>query len=76
MPNHSTKQVAELLGITARAVRFWAERHEIGQKVGRDWVFTDEDIDRLKQRKTAPGPETGSKRKPHALSEKPTNAAT
>lgn len=68
MPNHSTKQVAELLGITERAVRFWAERHGIGEKVGRDWVFTDEDVDRLRQRKTTPGPAVGSKRTPHALS--------
>lgn len=46
---YNIKQVAELLGKTPVAIRKIAARYEeVGQKVGRDWVFTGEDIEKLK----------------------------
>lgn len=47
----TTKQVAERLGITPRAVRALAERHDIGTKINdRMRVYSDEDVSRLRQR--------------------------
>lgn len=56
MPNYSTEQVADMLGITARAVRAAAKKMGIGEPLARDRVYTDADVERLRHRKTTPGP--------------------
>lgn len=49
MTLHNTSNVAERLGIDPSRVRRLAQHHAIGTKVGpRSWVFTDEDVDRLR----------------------------
>jgi len=49
MTTYTSNQVAELTGRTRRTVLQAAETHaEIGRKHGRDWVFTDADIARIK----------------------------
>lgn len=41
----TTDQVAELLGVTRRMVRYWANRGTLpAQKIGRDWVFLTQDV--------------------------------
>jgi hypothetical protein len=46
---YSTTDTATRLGIDPSRVRRLAERYGIGTKVGaRAWVFTDEDIGRLR----------------------------
>lgn len=63
MDAYTTEQVAQELGRTASAVRKMAERHaQIGRKVGRDWVFTRADIERL--RRLRPGPKRKRRAQP------------
>ncbi len=52
----TTEEVAEQLGVTARLIRKYARQKGIGKDIGRDWLFSPEDIDTLKGRKTVPGP--------------------
>jgi hypothetical protein len=50
-PSLSTsKHAADLLGISPERVRALARDLGIGQRIGRDWVFTEEDVERLRQR--------------------------
>jgi len=48
----STEDVKELLADRGRpielvTIRHHARTHHIGTKVGRDWVFTEDDVERL-----------------------------
>lgn len=66
MKTYTSNQVAELTGRTRRTVLQAAENHpgEIGRKHGRDWVFTDADIAKIRAlrmgrprtRRAAPSP--------------------
>jgi len=47
---HPTDEVAEELNLAPRSVRDYARRHGIGQKIGRDWLFSEMDIERLQKR--------------------------
>jgi hypothetical protein len=50
---YNCKTAAELTGRSPVTVRQLARTRGIGRRVGRDWVFTDADIARLK---AIPGP--------------------
>jgi hypothetical protein len=65
---YTTQQAAARLGITKARVRQIAIDHKgaIGRKWGRDWMFTDADLDRMRQRNTTRGP-----RKIERLQERP-----
>jgi hypothetical protein len=52
---HTTRQVADALGLSVQRVKQLAVSLEVGQKVGRDWVFTDADIALMRRRETKPG---------------------
>ena len=54
MPNYDSEQAAKELGISVRAVRKAATALGM-QRIGRDWVFTSRDLERLRHRKTKPG---------------------
>jgi len=42
---YTTKEAAEILGIKAGSVKTHCQRHkDIGVKIGRDWLLTDEDL--------------------------------
>ena len=43
----TTAQVAQRLAITPRQVGHLARQHGIGVKVGRDWIFTEAEVQRL-----------------------------
>jgi hypothetical protein len=45
---YNSEEAGQLTGRKAVTVRQLAKDHGIGQHVGRDWVFTQEDIERLK----------------------------
>ena len=48
MKQYTATQVGEIIGKASVTVRVVAARNGgIGQKIGRDWVFTDEDIAKL-----------------------------
>ena len=55
---YTADEVAENLGLTARTVRNRAAKNKIGQKFGRDWVFTQSDIEKLKETPTSGRPVT------------------
>ena len=41
---YGSKEYSELTGIPMRTVQWMAKRGEIGQKIGRDWRYTDQDV--------------------------------
>jgi hypothetical protein len=43
----TTAQVAACLAITPRQVGHLARQHGVGTKIGRDWIFTDQEVRRL-----------------------------
>ncbi len=56
MKLHTCKEVAALLGKTPIAIRKLSERYGIGSKVGRDWVYTDAEVNQLKHWRKAGRP--------------------
>lgn len=50
----TSKEAADQLGISERAVRKHAERHGIGEKHGRDWLFTEADLAQMGGRRRGP----------------------
>ena len=53
---YSTKEAAEHLELHEGHVRRLAKRLGIGLLIGKQRVFTDADLDRLRDRNTRPGP--------------------
>ena len=53
---HSTAEVASQLGVSVRRVRQIAKSMEVGQNISGRLVFTDADIDAMRNRRTQPGP--------------------
>ena len=54
---YTTKEAAERLGLKSTGrVRQLADTLGVGEKWGRDWTFTDRDIEKMRQRNTARGP--------------------
>lgn len=50
----TTAQVASILSITPRWARILANKNKI-KRTGRDWMFTQEDIQKLRARNTRRG---------------------
>jgi hypothetical protein len=46
---YNAEQVAQLLKKSAVAIRLVAAKHNIGTRLSREWVFTDEDIEQFKK---------------------------
>jgi hypothetical protein len=55
----TTAQVAACLSITPRQVGHLAKQHGVGTKVGRDWIFTDQEVRRLASRPKVGRPAKG-----------------
>jgi hypothetical protein len=53
---YSTQDAAKELGISVPRVKQIREAMDVGQMVARTLVFTDADLDRMRQRNTSPGP--------------------
>lgn len=51
---YRTHEVAEELGVQSQTISRAARRIGVGRKYGRDWMFTREDIEKLRDR-TKPG---------------------
>lgn len=45
---HTTTDAANSLGVSTAWVRRLAQRDGIGRRVGRDWVFRESDVPRLR----------------------------
>lgn len=58
---YTTKQVANKLGLKPRRLRAIATNRNIGRKIGRDLLFREEEIEKLRPRKT--GRPRGNKEK-------------
>lgn len=58
---YTTQEVADQIGVTTGRIRQLAVPLHVGTKVGRDWVFTADDIERLRERddrrRKAPAPD-------------------
>ena len=52
---HTTEKVADELGLHPGHVRRMAHKLGIGTHYGRAWLFSDEDLERLRQRDTRRG---------------------
>jgi hypothetical protein len=61
---YTTKEAADILGVDPARVRQIAIglNGEIGRKWGRDWMFTEDDIERMRQRDTTRGPKPQGRR--------------
>ena len=44
---YSAREAAELFGITEGRIRQLCRAHGIGQKIARDWLLTELDLERL-----------------------------
>ena len=47
---YTTTEVAEIIGVHPRQVRHLAQKHRIGTRFGRDWLFTAADVRKFKDR--------------------------
>ena len=46
----STAEASQLLAIASRTVRQHAQAHNIGRRIGRDWIFDPRDIELIRDR--------------------------
>lgn len=62
MKDLTVPQAATLLGLKPRSVRKFIERGMIkGEKRGRDWFISQEEVDRYNRERRKPGPQPGRK---------------
>lgn len=47
---YSTAEAAQAVGISEPTVRRLARLHQLGTRKGRDWLFTQHDLDRMEER--------------------------
>ncbi len=47
---YSTAEAAQAVGISEPTVRRLARLHQLGTRKGRDWLFTQADLDRMRKR--------------------------
>jgi hypothetical protein len=50
MKLYSTTEAGEILGLSRIAVIQHCKRNNIGKKIGRDWVLTEEDLNKIRER--------------------------
>jgi hypothetical protein len=55
----TTAQVAQRLNVTPRQVGHLAKQHGVGVKIGRDWIFTEAEVQRLTSRPKVGRPAKG-----------------
>jgi hypothetical protein len=65
----STKEAAEELGMHEGAVRKLRKKIDVGKKIGRDWFFSEDDLQVMQQRPMVSGRPRGSKNKPKPATE-------
>lgn len=58
MTVYSTKQAAELLGVSPNRIRALCQQGRMGQKVGWSWIITETDIERNRIRRPGKPPKT------------------
>ncbi len=45
-----TKEIAEELGLSIRRVQQARETLGLGQKIGKTWIYTDEEMEKIRER--------------------------
>lgn len=50
----TVEEVSKRLGIAKTVVRYHAQQGHVGRKVGRDWVFSEDELPRLIARLRGP----------------------
>jgi hypothetical protein len=53
---YTTAQAAALLGLDTSSVRRLARKLKLGQRLGRDWFFSQSDLDRMRSRPSPGNP--------------------
>ncbi len=53
---YTCKDVALMCGLAVASVRQYATRYRVGEKLGRDWVFTLEHVREIKKRQVGDPP--------------------
>jgi len=51
----TTAEAADYLGLSEVRIRQLANAERIGQKIGRDWLFTQEELDAFANQERGPG---------------------
>lgn len=51
----TTKEAAEELGIAETTARLYCQEGRFGQKIGRQWLITRQEIEEFKQQRRPPG---------------------
>jgi hypothetical protein len=46
---YTSREVAEKLKLSLRSIQVYAKTYNIGKKFGRDWSFTDADVEIIKE---------------------------
>jgi hypothetical protein len=57
---YTVAEVAALLEVTEQNIRYWLKKLGFNRNT-RDWLIDKDMLKLLKERKTAPGPESGSR---------------
>jgi hypothetical protein len=60
---YTTAQAAEVLGLDTSSVRRLARKFKLGQRLGRDWFFSQSDLDRMRSRPSPGNPSFVQQRK-------------
>jgi excisionase family DNA binding protein len=58
----TVEEAAEILGLTPQRVRVFCREGRLGQRVGRQWVITEEELERFQSIPRLPGVSTGRPR--------------
>lgn len=66
MTLHTIADAARLTQRSAQSIRKLSERNGIGRKYGRDWLYTDEDLETIRNWRK-PGKPKGAKNKPRPV---------
>ena len=61
-PN-TTAQAAAVLGLDTSSIRRLARKLKLGQRLGRDWFFSQSDLDRMRSRPSPGNPSFVQQRK-------------
>ncbi len=60
---YTTAQAAAVLGLDTSSIRRLARKLKLGQRLGRDWFFSQSDLDRMRSRPSPGNPSFVQQRK-------------
>jgi predicted site-specific integrase-resolvase len=51
MKIYNSQEISEITGVSIRALQRWSKNGEIGKKLGREYMYTDADINTIEEKK-------------------------